>query len=292
MQFRRSKSFGPFRVTATKRGVSISGGIRGFRVSANSRGQVHRTVSLPGTGIYDRKIVRSTRRDHVGSSPGAEPLPEPADIAEDLTVIDATGGTRDLDPDDPGVVIHDVVAIPGGSAAIAGIAAAVGISDDGGGRVCGTRDGLVIDRGSRLDVTLLVMPEDRPKEFGWWARRSGQPRAIPAGRLSKHDESIWRSSGIADGAVRVVIFIDVTAGLTPVLQVRLRPALLVGQPTPGSQDHVGASHADGELLPVPPPMAPDGWYPDPTTRHELRLWDGRTWTSTVSDDGVTSADPM
>lgn len=35
-----------------------------------------------------------------------------------------------------------------------------------------------------------------------------------------------------------------------------------------------------------------GWYPDVTKHHELRYWDGRDWTSHVSDEDVTSEDPL
>jgi len=34
-----------------------------------------------------------------------------------------------------------------------------------------------------------------------------------------------------------------------------------------------------------------GWHPDPSGRHQLRYWDGTTWTDSVSDNGVTSNDP-
>lgn len=34
-----------------------------------------------------------------------------------------------------------------------------------------------------------------------------------------------------------------------------------------------------------------GWYGDPTGRHDLRYWDGKTWTRHVSDDGILSAEP-
>jgi hypothetical protein len=37
---------------------------------------------------------------------------------------------------------------------------------------------------------------------------------------------------------------------------------------------------------------PAGWYPDPTTRHELRYWDGYAWLDNVSDTGVAAADPL
>ena len=34
------------------------------------------------------------------------------------------------------------------------------------------------------------------------------------------------------------------------------------------------------------------WHPDPTGRHELRYWDGSTWTDHVADQGVQSMDPL
>jgi hypothetical protein len=33
-----------------------------------------------------------------------------------------------------------------------------------------------------------------------------------------------------------------------------------------------------------------GWQPDPFGRHELRYWDGTTWTAHVSNNGVASSD--
>ena len=35
---------------------------------------------------------------------------------------------------------------------------------------------------------------------------------------------------------------------------------------------------------------PANWYPDPSHRHELRYWDGTTWTEHVSNQGRTSTD--
>jgi hypothetical protein len=37
---------------------------------------------------------------------------------------------------------------------------------------------------------------------------------------------------------------------------------------------------------------PAGWYSDPTTRHELRYWDGYAWLDNVSDSGATATDPL
>lgn len=55
--FRKSKKVGPFRVTLTPHGVSTSAGVKGARVSVNSKGEVRRTLSVPGTGVYDTKKV-------------------------------------------------------------------------------------------------------------------------------------------------------------------------------------------------------------------------------------------
>lgn len=39
-------------------------------------------------------------------------------------------------------------------------------------------------------------------------------------------------------------------------------------------------------------QAPANWHADPTGRHELRYWDGVSWTDHVSDSGVPSVDPV
>jgi hypothetical protein len=50
-----------------------------------------------------------------------------------------------------------------------------------------------------------------------------------------------------------------------------------------------------EDVPSPPGPTMQGhpaeWATDPTGRHEYRYWDGTTWTSHVSDAGVTGTDP-
>lgn len=48
---------------------------------------------------------------------------------------------------------------------------------------------------------------------------------------------------------------------------------------------------------APPPgvavaPTPAAWYPDPSNRHQVRYWDGRTWTAEVADQGVRGVDPV
>lgn len=40
----------------------------------------------------------------------------------------------------------------------------------------------------------------------------------------------------------------------------------------------------------PAPVAPAGWHPDPTGRHQYRWFDGVQWSIHVGDDGVASTD--
>ncbi len=56
-RFRRSMGFGPFRVTATKRGFSVSGGGPLGRISLNTRGEVRKTTRVPGVGLYNTRKV-------------------------------------------------------------------------------------------------------------------------------------------------------------------------------------------------------------------------------------------
>lgn len=51
LKFRKSKSSGPFRVTASKSGLHTSVGGKGFRMGVGTNGKVRTTISIPGTGI-------------------------------------------------------------------------------------------------------------------------------------------------------------------------------------------------------------------------------------------------
>ena len=62
VQFRKSKKVGPFRFTLTPRDVSTSAGVGPIRVSRGADGKVRRTISAPGTGIYDTKVVGGKKR--------------------------------------------------------------------------------------------------------------------------------------------------------------------------------------------------------------------------------------
>jgi hypothetical protein len=80
--YRRSVKMGPFRVTASKSGVSYSVGVKGARVTKRASGKVQTTLSVPGTGLRytttsgtrkapARRPAASARAQHRVSPPHA-----------------------------------------------------------------------------------------------------------------------------------------------------------------------------------------------------------------------------
>lgn len=58
--YRKSKKIGPFRVTASKGGISTSVGGKGYRVTRKANGKIQTTASIPGTGIrYTKQLSRN-----------------------------------------------------------------------------------------------------------------------------------------------------------------------------------------------------------------------------------------
>ena len=67
-RYRRSKSFGGFRVTATGSGLGFSFGGPLGRISVNTRGQVRQTTRIPGIGLYStHQIAQLGHNPHASS---------------------------------------------------------------------------------------------------------------------------------------------------------------------------------------------------------------------------------
>ncbi len=82
-RYRRSKSFGPFRLTATQSGLGVSVGGPLGRISVNTRGQVRQTTRIPGLGLYNTKQIGTIGQNHhstaqphsYASAPAAAEIP-------------------------------------------------------------------------------------------------------------------------------------------------------------------------------------------------------------------------
>lgn len=66
-RFRKSKSFGPFRVNFSKSGIGYSVGGKGFRITKTAKGTIRQTASIPGTGISYVKETRENARTHTSA---------------------------------------------------------------------------------------------------------------------------------------------------------------------------------------------------------------------------------
>lgn len=70
LRFRKSKSFGPFRVNISKSGIGYSVGGKGFRYTKKAGGGTRTTASIPGTGIsYVTESKNRLRRRKPRPSP-------------------------------------------------------------------------------------------------------------------------------------------------------------------------------------------------------------------------------
>jgi hypothetical protein len=63
-RFRKTKSFGPLRLSLTRRGVGASIGFGPLRYSLGPDGKIRRTRRIPGTGVYDTEVLNEGGSDH------------------------------------------------------------------------------------------------------------------------------------------------------------------------------------------------------------------------------------
>ena len=92
------------------------------------------------------------------------------------------------------------------------------------------------------------------------------------------------SPDAATTATAATAAVAATAAATPVVDA---PAPAPA-PAPAAEPMAAAAPAPA---PAPADAVPAGWYPDPSSRFELRYWDGTRWTEHVSRGGQQSTDP-
>jgi len=89
LQFRKSKSFAPFRIALSKSGMPKSLFAGPVGISRSSDGTVRRTGRAQGTGFYDTTMIRPSRRHHEARlhTTAARPLVEPGHASADQDVV-------------------------------------------------------------------------------------------------------------------------------------------------------------------------------------------------------------
>ena len=120
------------------------------------------------------------------------------------------------------------------------------------------------------------------------------PAAEPVA-ISTGDEGATRASGPATKVTQAAptpltnagaVAVAGAAGLTDAVRPKRKSAVRsLRTPRPIPQDAYGSVGSRASIHPA-------SWMADPVGRHQLRYWDGASWTDHVSDDGVTSSDPV
>jgi hypothetical protein len=63
-RFRRSIGIGKFlRVNFSKSGIGFSFGLPGYRISIGSDKKIRRTISIPGSGLYNTEVIGTIKSE-------------------------------------------------------------------------------------------------------------------------------------------------------------------------------------------------------------------------------------
>ena len=275
-RFRRSKIFGPLRLTTTKSGLSLSAGGPFGRVSVNTRGQVRETTRVPGVGLYQTKRVAQIGSGrHTSRTTPSSAATTHGDLAGPVTLTaqDVTGGVFDLDPADPGVVSLRLVGLVDPTPKVAEV---VEIPAGEDGFTHGSHEGLLMPEGAEWHALVLIHPVDHAHLAPMG--KDSPALAMHVGRLSAHDTQRW-AGRFAGRPLHVSVFIEATPGME-LIEVRFRADQLDPQPTAAST--VSAEPTPPTSSPVTAPLPAPGWFPDAGDPHLWRWWDGLQWTEHIA----------
>lgn len=260
VQFRKSTKFGPVRITASKKGLGVSTGAGPVRVGLAADGKVRRTLRLPGTGIYDTKVVAAADKTarpqtpvpskpevRLEQPPIAPPRPQPVTLTKPIS---AKGHNGTVTFDGWWIDIER-------SGALARLAAAVNSYEP------------------------KRIPLDRVEHVEW-----KQPFTLVNGYLrfvvTGEEQPARAVTAAAADANTMVVTKQQAARFAP-----LRAALaraLAGEPNTCPPAEATAARETHDTDPAvsaaasPPPAPPANWYPDPADPAMLRWWNGSSWT--------------
>lgn len=264
VQFRKSKTFGPVRITVSKKGIGGSIGAGPVRVGIGADGKVRRTIRVPRTGIYDTKVVGQT---------GTHSKPKTITRARTAGTSVPTVETqlerrpvelRDIKP----VVLQEPIIARGYHSAV-------------------TFDGwwITIKRTGIKHSTERI-PLDHLKRVTW-----KQPSLIVNGYLQfvvVGDDQPPEGFPAVYGDPNAVVMRKYQVGRFELLRAMLSEALSGGRDddhAPPATDSAGSVvepvGAMGAAGTTPPPTAPPNWYPDPVNAGIVRWWNGTRWTEHI-----------
>ena len=166
------------------------------------------------------------------------------------------------------------------------------------------RTGGVLAVGELGQIGRLAVLTAVPRSVGGWTelaertlggRRTPAPAAAPADVLLP--VAVRHRYGADDWLAEDDVPRDLAAAVGLVVEVHLLPPLFPGGRLTSA--HGGLPHSPRHWHPhrrIPGAsrgghMPEASWLPDPSGGHELRYWNGATWTEHVSDQGTTAVEP-
>lgn len=99
------------------------------------------------------------------------------------------------------------------------------------------------------------------------------------------------TTGASTAAAATTTTATAAVAATPAATASATPVVDAPAPAPAVEPMAAAAAPAPAPAPAPADAVPAGWYPDPSSRFELRYWDGTRWTEHVSRGGQQSTDP-
>ncbi|GAA1645078.1 DUF4236 domain-containing protein [Nocardia ninae] len=262
VQFRKSKKLGPVRFTASKKGIGVSAGAGPVRVGIGADGKLRRTLRVPGTGIYDTKVVGHA------AQPANQATSQPAMRAH-LTSAEP----RDVQP----LALPELITAKGHDGTITFDGWWINIQ----------RTGVVAKLSANVNgYESRRIPLNYLEHVEWKS-----PSMLVNGYLKfvviGEDPEASTTIDAAANPNAVLVTKQQVKRFEP-LREALAQALAGGHlrtvdlPVDGHRPPhaaVETTTTDPVVPPrPPPPSAPAGWYPDSAQPTVLRWWDGTNWT--------------
>lgn len=255
--YRKTVKMGPFRMTASKSGISYSAGVKGARVTRRANGRVQTTLSVPGTGL---RHTTTSGRGRRRARPSARPAARPATVT--ARPVKLSGRRSSAAPQVP-----PAWALP---LTVKGYLATLTIHQ-GGIHLERTRAGKVNGNHSSdiawTDIAAIDFRAPNLIRNGHiHFATPGDPRGLTATGNGN------RMAAAARNPHAIMFTIQQYRTYE-----RLRNLLTGNVPPSPAHPHVPTWQA-APIPAAPAPIPPPGWYPDTRNPAFVRWWDGAQWT--------------